>query len=66
MAEAEQGLGPAGLDVKRAKLPKKGTLPHRYRAPARPRARESSSAPAGARELLPILKPDIRGVSMII
>ena len=35
--EAEQGLAPAGLDVKRAKLPKKGTLPHRYRAPARAR-----------------------------
>jgi hypothetical protein len=38
--EAEQGLAPAGLDTIRAKLPKKGTLPHRYRVPARPRPRE--------------------------
>jgi hypothetical protein len=45
--EAEQGLAPAGRDVIRAKLPKKGTLPHRYRAPAR--ARKSRSAPAGTR-----------------
>jgi hypothetical protein len=29
LPEAEQGLAPAGLDTIRAKLPKKGTLPHR-------------------------------------
>ena len=60
--KAEQGLAPAGRDVIRAKLPKKGTLPHRYRAPARPRARDSSSAPAGARELVVVW----RGIEALI